>query len=203
MRRFFRLRTIRSLLWAGFGSTIFFLAASGAGAIYSLQSLEGQSRAEVRDLYDELSAMQRVANAIMQEIAIGMQYVNTGSETEGDRYRAAADEADKLRRDALGLAVLAPDERKELEEIGRLPTAKRVAVRTRRASCARRLRTSRRSENRSMRSGAWQPPVPPHATVRCAAMSRAISARSWSSSWQRSASRSISASGRCAQSRGR
>ena len=128
MRRFFRLRTIRSLLWAGFGSTIFFLAASGAGAIYSLQSLEGQSRAEVRDLYDELSAMQRVANAIMQEIAIGMQYVNTGSETEGDRYRAAADEADKLRRDALGLAVLAPDERKELEEIGRLQASVEVGI---------------------------------------------------------------------------
>ena len=128
MRRFFRLRTIRSLLWAGFGSTIFFLAASGAGAIYSLQSLEGQSRAEVRDLYDELSAMQRVANAIMQEIAIGMQYVNTGSETVGDRYRAAADEADKLRRDALGLAVLAPDERKELEEIGRLQASVEVGI---------------------------------------------------------------------------
>ena len=128
MRRFFRLRTIRSLLWAGFGSTIFFLAASGAGAIYSLQSLERQSRAEVRDLYDELSAMQRVANAIMQEIVIGMQYVNTGSETEGDRYRAAADEADKLRRDALGLAVLAPDERKELEEIGRLQASVEVGI---------------------------------------------------------------------------
>ena len=128
MRRFFRLRTIRSLLWAGFGSTIFFLAASGAGAIYSLRSLERQSRAEVRDLYDELSAMQRVVNAIMQEIVIGMQYVNTGSETEGDRYRAAADEADKLRREALGLAVLAPDERNELEEIGRLQSSVEVGI---------------------------------------------------------------------------
>jgi methyl-accepting chemotaxis protein len=128
MRRYFRLRTIRSLLWAGFGSTIFFLAASGAGAIYSLHSLERQSRAEVRELYDELSAMQRVVNAMMQEIVIGMQYVNTGSETEGDRYRAAADEADKLRREALGLAVLAPDERKELEEIGRLQASVEVGI---------------------------------------------------------------------------
>jgi methyl-accepting chemotaxis protein len=128
MRRFFRLRTIRSLLWAGFGSTIFFLAASGAGAIYSLHSLARQSRAEVRELYDELSAVQRVVNAIMQEIVIGMQYVNTGSETEGDRYRAAADEADKLRREALGLAVLAPDERKALEEIGRLQASVEVGI---------------------------------------------------------------------------
>jgi len=128
MRRFFRLRTIRSLLWAGFGSTIFFLAVSGAGAIYALHSLESQSRAEVRELYDELSVMQRVVNAIMQEIVIGMQYVNTGSETEGDRYRAAADEADKVRREALGLAVLAPDERKELEEIGRLQASVEVGI---------------------------------------------------------------------------
>jgi len=150
MRRFFRLRTIRSLLWAGFGSTIFFLAGSGAGAIYSLQSLARQSRAEVRDLYDELSAMQRVVNAMMQEIVIGMQYVNTGSETEGDRYRAAADEADKLRREALGLAVLAPDERKELEEIGRLQASVEVGIALthaygetgRRADATRVLRTT-------------------------------------------------------------
>ena len=150
MRRFFRLRTIRALLWAGFGSTIFFLAASGAGAIYSLDSLARQSRTQVRDLYDELSATQRVVIAIMQEMVLGMQYVNTGSETEGDRYRAAADEADKLRREALALAVLAPDERKELEDIGRLQASVEVGIALthaygetgRRADATRVLRTT-------------------------------------------------------------
>ena len=120
MRDVFRLRTIRSLLWSGFGATIVFLAASGAGAIYALESSARQSRAEVRDLYDELSAVQRVVNAIMQEIVSGMHYLNTGSEREGERYRIASDSADHLRRQAMGLAVLSPDERKELEEIGRL-----------------------------------------------------------------------------------
>jgi methyl-accepting chemotaxis protein len=128
MRRFFRLRTIRSLLWAGFGTTILFLAASGAGAIYALHSGARQSRAEVRDLYDELSAMQRVVNAIMNEIVLGMQYVNTGSDAEGDRYRVAADEADKLRRESLNLAVLSPDERQELEEVGRLQASIEVGI---------------------------------------------------------------------------
>jgi methyl-accepting chemotaxis protein len=126
--RLFRLRTIRALLWSGFGATIVFLAASGAGAIYALHSMERQGRAEVRDLYEELSAMQRVVNAIMQEIVGGMQYVNTGSEKEGERYRVAGDNADKLRHDALGLSVLSPEERKELEEIGRLQASIEVGI---------------------------------------------------------------------------
>ena len=128
MRTVLRFRTIRALLWSGFGATIVFLAAAGAGAIWSLQSNARQSRAEVRELYDELSAMQRVVNSIMEEIVAGMQYVNTGSEREGERYRVAADSADKLRQQALGLAVLSPEERRGLEEIGRLQASIEVGI---------------------------------------------------------------------------
>ena len=128
MRNIFRLRTIRALLWSGFGASIVFLAAAGAGAIYSLHSNDRQSRAEVRDLYQELSSTQRVVNAIMQEIVGGMQYLNTGSEREGTRYHAVADSAEKLRQEALGLAVLSSDERRQLEEIGRLQASIEVGI---------------------------------------------------------------------------
>ena len=125
---FARFTTIRSMLWAGFGFLIVLLATAGAAMIGTLRATARQSGVEVRALYNELTAMQRVSDGIMREVLQGMQFLSTGADADSAAYERASADADRIRRDALDLATLSPEERRELEELGRLQASLEVAI---------------------------------------------------------------------------
>ncbi len=123
-----RFTTIRAMLWAGFGFLIVLLAGAGVVMVGTLRATARQSSSEVRALYNELTAMQKVSDAIMREIVSGMQFLNTDARADSATYERAAADAERMRRDALELSVLSPDERRHLEELGRLQASLEIAI---------------------------------------------------------------------------
>jgi methyl-accepting chemotaxis protein len=113
-------RTIRGRLQLGFGAVLVLILVAGAIALYALARNNAQSGEQVRLLEEQFETSQRVATTIMREVTAGMLYVNTGGETDRERYERLADRADSLRRTAMGFAALSPIERTQLEEVGRL-----------------------------------------------------------------------------------
>ena len=120
--------TVRAILLAGFGATIVLFAAAGSIARSALDSTAERSALEVRQLHDELTVVQQVATSIMREIVDGMQYLNTGSNADAERYQNSASVADRIRRDALTLPILSPEERRQLEEIGNIQASLEVGI---------------------------------------------------------------------------
>src|SRR5258707_1814158 len=57
---------------------------------------------------------------MLRETAAGMRYLNTGSPADQTRYDVLADEADRLRRDAIKLEALSAVEREKLKDLGTL-----------------------------------------------------------------------------------
>jgi methyl-accepting chemotaxis protein len=114
------LGTIRGRLWLGFGITVALILAAGLLAGVALQRAGRRSDAIVGQMRQEQESVQQVAYRLLQEVAAGMRYLNTGSEADGTRYAALADEADRLRRNTVKLPSLSSAERQRLEELGTL-----------------------------------------------------------------------------------
>ncbi|MEO7454612.1 MAG: methyl-accepting chemotaxis protein [Gemmatimonadaceae bacterium] len=114
------LRTIRGRLRAGFGITLALILAAGLLAGYGLMRAGARNEALVGDMRLQQETMQQVAFRILRETAAGMRYLNTNSQADEARYSALADEADKLRRDAIKLDALSPVERQKLKDLGTL-----------------------------------------------------------------------------------
>ena len=122
------LRTIRARLWAGFGVTVVLILAAGLLAGIALQRAGRRSEAIVGQMRQEQESVQQVAYRLLQEVAAGMRYLNTGANADGARYAALADEADRLRRDAVRLPALSSAERQKLEELGTLQGTVEVGI---------------------------------------------------------------------------
>jgi len=122
------LRTIRGRLWLGFGITVALILAAGLLAGVALQRAGRRSDAIVGQMRQEQESVQQVAYRLLQEVAAGMRYLNTGSEADGTRYAALADEADRLRRNTVKLPSLSSAERQRLEELGTLQGTVEVGI---------------------------------------------------------------------------
>ena len=122
------LSTIRGRLIVGFGATVALLVVAGLFSIMSLQRTNAMSQSELRTMHQGFSHSQRVTVAILQEIVGGMRFVSTGDPADRQRYEDLMDVADRLRRDAVSAAQLSPEERKELEEIGKIQGAVEVRL---------------------------------------------------------------------------
>ena len=122
------LRTIRSRLLVGFGITLLLIVAAGVLAGVALQRAGRRSEAIVGALRLEQESVQQVAYRLLQEVAAGMRYVNTGADADGARYSALADEADRLRRSTVKLPALSSAERQKLEELGTLQGTVEVGI---------------------------------------------------------------------------
>ena len=114
------LSTIKGRLLAGFGITLALMLAAGLIAGYGLVSAGSRSQALATDMRLQQQTMQQVAFRILRETAGGMRYLNTNSSADEARYVALADEADRLRRDAIKLEALSPIERQKLKDLGTL-----------------------------------------------------------------------------------
>jgi methyl-accepting chemotaxis protein len=122
------LKTIRGRLQAGFGITVLLILAAGALAILGLQQAGRRSQSLVSDLRHETESVQQVAYRMLQEVAAGMRYVNTGAPTDAGRYTTLAAEADQLRRAAVTLEGISSGERQKLEEMGTLQGMVEVGI---------------------------------------------------------------------------
>ena len=123
-----QLRTIRARLWVGFGITLALILACGVLAGLALQRAGQRSEAIVGQMRQEQEAIQQAAYRLLQEVAAGMRYLNTGTASDGARYAALADEADLMRRNAVKLAVRSNTERQKLEELGTLQGTIEVGI---------------------------------------------------------------------------
>jgi methyl-accepting chemotaxis protein len=122
------LGTIKARLWSGFGITVLLILAAGTLAGYALQRSGKQNSAILSEMRNEQESVQQVAYRLLQEVAAGMRYLNTGSPSDGVRYTALADEADRLRRNAVTLNGLSSAERQKLEELGTLQGTAEVGI---------------------------------------------------------------------------
>lgn len=120
--------TIRARLWAGFGVTVLLILGAGMLAGAALQRAGRRSEVIVGEMRVEQESVQQVANRLLQEVAAGMRYLNTGSDADGARYAALADEADRLRRNTVKLPAISTAERQKLEELGTLQGTVEVGI---------------------------------------------------------------------------
>ncbi|MFL5607908.1 MAG: hypothetical protein ACJ8AD_15765, partial [Gemmatimonadaceae bacterium] len=80
------LGTIKARLWIGFGITVALILAAGTLAGYALQRAGRQNNAILSEMRNEQESVQQVAYRLLQEVAAGMRYLNTGSAADGARY---------------------------------------------------------------------------------------------------------------------
>ena len=122
------LSTIRGRLRFGFGITVALILAAGLLAGFGMQRAGRQSGTLVEEMRTEQDAVQQVVYRILQEVATGMRYLNTGSPADGDRYAELANDADHRRRMAGKLHAISSVERQRLEQLGTLQGTVEVGI---------------------------------------------------------------------------
>lgn len=122
------LTTIKGRLRVGFAITLGLLLLAGGLATLGLMHAGTRNETLVADLRLQQETMQTVAFRILRETAAGMRYLNTGTSTDEGRYAVLADEADRLRRSAIGLEQLSAAERQRLKDLGTLQSQVEVAI---------------------------------------------------------------------------
>ncbi len=120
--------TIRGRLRAGFGVTVALILAAGLLAGIALQRSGRRNEELVAQMRLEQESVQQVAYRMLQEVAAGMRYLNTGAAPDGARYARLAEEADHLRRATVKLDAISSAERQKLEELGTLQGAVEVGI---------------------------------------------------------------------------
>ena len=114
------LRTIRGRLRLGFGITLALILAAGVLAAFGLRRAGTRNDAIVSEMRLQQQTTQQVAFRILRETAAGMRYLNTGLPVDEAKYIALADDADRIRRDAVKLDALTGAERQKLKDLGTL-----------------------------------------------------------------------------------
>lgn len=115
-----RLSTIRGRLRAGFGVTLGLILIAGVFAGFGLLQSGSRNEALVAEMRLQQESVQQVALRILRETAAGMRYLITSSVEDEARYSALADDADRLRREAIKLGALSGVERQKLKDLGTL-----------------------------------------------------------------------------------
>ncbi len=124
------LRTIRSRLIAGFGTSTSLLLLAGLLGWWGLTRSNAQANQTVLALADRADFTERATTTIMRELVAGLRYVNTRSDSDQQQYLTLVDQADQLRRDAVQRELLRPAERLRLETIGQLQAVLEVRIAT-------------------------------------------------------------------------
>ena len=124
------LRTIRSRLIAGFGTSIGLLLVAGLLSWGALARSNAQANETVRSLADRSDFTERATATILRELVAGLRYLNTRDEGDQQHYLTLVDQADQLRRDAIKRNLLRPTERLRLERIGLRQAALEVRIAT-------------------------------------------------------------------------
>ncbi len=124
------LRTIRSRLIAGFGTSTTLLLLAGLLGWWGLTRSNAQANQTVLALADRADFTERATTTIMRELVAGLRYLNTRSESDQQQYLMLVDQADQLRRDAIQRELLRPAERLRLETIGQLQSVLEVRIAT-------------------------------------------------------------------------
>ncbi len=122
------LRSVRGHLLLGFTTTTLMLCAAGLVALTALQQGNARSQAAVTMLHDEYDIVQRTVTAILREFVGGLRYLNTRAPADEARYLVLMEDADRLRREAIALPILAVEERTQLERIGQRQSAIEVGL---------------------------------------------------------------------------
>ena len=112
------LTTLRGRLRAGFGITLLLILTAGTLAGYGLLHAGSRNEALVMDLRLQQEAVQQVAFRMLRETTAGMRYLSTGTPADEARYTALADDADRVRREAIKLEALSNVEREKLKDLG-------------------------------------------------------------------------------------
>ena len=119
--------TIRTRLLAGFGVTVLLLVVAGGYSYRSLRAAHGSGKVEMVRLERGFELSQRVTTAVMQSMAVGLQFLNTGAASDRERYARSTAYSDSLRRVAQDFALFSDEERKQMELLGTLQN--RIEVR--------------------------------------------------------------------------
>jgi methyl-accepting chemotaxis protein len=122
------LGTIRGRLAFGFGATILLVAAIALLAIGALRASNSGNAEALTSAEQEFEGTQRVITAALREIASGVQYLESGTTEDRDRWDAMIARADAARSDAARVATLTPEQRARLEEVGNLQSAVEVSI---------------------------------------------------------------------------
>lgn len=130
------LKSVRAHVIVGLTTTTLLLSAGGIMALISLQRSHMRMQSAVNMLHDEYDVVQRTVTAILREFTGGLRYLNTLSDTDERHYLAAMEAADRLRREAIALPILATSERQQLEQIGERQAAIEVGLAMSRAYAA-------------------------------------------------------------------
>ncbi|MBL0938716.1 MAG: MCP four helix bundle domain-containing protein [Gemmatimonadaceae bacterium] len=127
------LSTIRARLVAGFGMSITLLLLAGLLGWYGLSRSNRDAERTVSELASRSEFVERATNTVLRELVAGLRYLSTGRGDDEAAYRGLVIEAEQLREDALEQGMLNAEERRHLEQIGRLQSALEVRIAVTRA----------------------------------------------------------------------
>jgi methyl-accepting chemotaxis protein len=133
VKRFRLLSTIRARLIAGFGTSLTLLLAAGLLGWYGLSTTNRDAERTVSELASRSEFVERATNTVLRELVAGLRFLNTGRGVDEAAYRDLVVDAEKLREEALAQGMLNTEERRYLEEIGRLQSALEVRIAVTRA----------------------------------------------------------------------
>lgn len=133
MKRLRLLSTIRARLIAGFGTSLTLLLVAGLLGWYGLSTTNRDAERTVSELASRSEFVERATNTVMRELVAGLRYLNTGRSEDEQAYRDLVADAERLREEALEQGMLNAEERRHLEEIGRLQSALEVRIAVTRA----------------------------------------------------------------------
>lgn len=133
MKRLRLLSTIRARLIAGFGTSLTLLLVAGLLGWYGLSTTNRDAERTVSELASRSEFVERATNTVMRELVAGLRFLNTGRGEDEAAYRDLVVDAEKLREEALEQGMLNAEERRHLEEIGRLQSALEVRIAVTRA----------------------------------------------------------------------
>ncbi|HEX6051353.1 MAG TPA: hypothetical protein VFZ21_18860, partial [Gemmatimonadaceae bacterium] len=122
------LGTIRGRLALGFGATIILVAAIALLAIGALRASNTGNAEALTAAEQEFEGTQRVITAALREVASGVQYLESGSVEDRERWEAMVTRAEAARVEAARVQTLTPEQRTRLEEVGNLQSAVEVSI---------------------------------------------------------------------------
>jgi len=122
------LGTIRGRLALGFGATIALVAAIALLAVGALRTGNAGNAEALTSVDQEFEGSQRVITAALREITAGVQYLESGSDADRERWEAMMARAEAARTDAAKVSALTADQRARLEEVGNLQSSVEVRI---------------------------------------------------------------------------
>ena len=122
------LGTIRGRLALGFGATILLVAAIAGLAIAALRASNAGNTDAMTSVEQEFEGSQRVITAALREIASGVQYLESGTKDDRERWESMTARAEVARSEAAKVRTLTAEQRARLEEVGNLQSAVEVRI---------------------------------------------------------------------------